>query len=191
VFFIFLAFMKPTFLQTPRRESWTTYFFRKIMNWMPTYFGTGGTVIFVASDWQEIHLRLRLNWRTVNYVRTIFGGSFFAAADPFYMLMLLKNLGKDYVVWDKSAAIRFKRPGKTTLYAKFAIDENLLQSLREKVAQEAEIEHTFLVQWVDKNGIVYAEIDRLCYIAQKSFYEAKMAQRQKEKQQVSLSLDNS
>ncbi|HAI74688.1 MAG TPA: DUF4442 domain-containing protein, partial [Microscillaceae bacterium] len=73
----------------------------------------------------------------------------------------------------------------------FAIDENLLQSLREKVAQEAEIEHTFLVQWVDKNGIVYAEIDRLCYIAQKSFYEAKMAQRQKEKQQVSLSLDNS
>jgi hypothetical protein len=100
--------MKPEFLKTIKKESWKSWWFRLLMNWYPMYFGTGGKILFWAADSTEVHLRLRLNIWSYNYVGTIFGGSMFSAADPFYMVMLLKVLGNDYVVWDKAANIRFK-----------------------------------------------------------------------------------
>lgn len=68
--------------------------------------GYGSPSDYIASDWRELHLKLPLTWRTRNYVGTIFGGSMFAALDPVYMVMLIKALGRDYVVWDKAATIR-------------------------------------------------------------------------------------
>nr|WP_298607956.1 DUF4442 domain-containing protein [uncultured Spirosoma sp.] len=56
------------------------------------YFGTGGKILFWSSDWREVHVRLRRNIWTYNYVGTIFGGSMFSATDPFYMVMLLRIL---------------------------------------------------------------------------------------------------
>ena len=41
-----------------------------------------------------------------------FAGSLFAMTDAFYMLMLMANLGRDYIVWDKAASIRDRKPGK-------------------------------------------------------------------------------
>jgi acyl-coenzyme A thioesterase PaaI-like protein len=165
--------MKPDFLITDKKESFATWGFRILMNWYPMYFGTGGKILFWAEDHKELHLRLRLNMWTYNYVGTIFGGSLFAAADPFYMLMLIKALGPKYVVWDKSASIRFKKPGKTTLYAKYKITEEDFRIIKDSVTGKGEVTHNFVVQWVDKSQTVYAEIERQCYIANKEFYQEK------------------
>ena len=62
----------------------------------------------------EVRVKIPLNWKTRNGVGTIFGGSLYAAVDPIYMTMLIKLLGPDYLVWDKSAAIRFLKPGRGT-----------------------------------------------------------------------------
>jgi acyl-coenzyme A thioesterase PaaI-like protein len=148
------------------------------MNWYPMYFGTGGKILFWAGDSTELHLRLRLNIWTYNYVGTIFGGSLFAASDPFYMLMLFKALGSKYVVWDKSANIRFKKPGKTTLYAKYKITEEDFDRIKSIVVEKGETTHNFLIQWMDKDQVVYAEIERQCYIADKEFYKKKISTRE-------------
>jgi acyl-coenzyme A thioesterase PaaI-like protein len=165
--------MRPTFLSTDKKESFTSWKFRTLMNWYPMYFGTGGKILFWAGDSTELHLRLKLNVWTYNYVGTIFGGSLFAAADPFYMLMLFKALGPKYVVWDKSANIRFKKPGKTTLYAKYKITEEDFTMIKAAVVEKGETTHNFIIQWMDKDQLVHAEIERQCYIAEKEFYQKK------------------
>ena len=66
-------------------------------NLFPAFRGTGGRVRFVSSDFREVSVELPLNWRTRNYVGTIFGGSLYACVDPFYMIMLIQTLGPDYV----------------------------------------------------------------------------------------------
>ena len=102
-----------------RRDVWK-------FNLFPAYRGTGGRLVYIADDWSEVRIRLRLTWRTRNYVGTLFGGSLYGAVDPLYMVMLMHRLGPEYVVWDKSASIRFRRPGRGTLYATFRIDDDEL-----------------------------------------------------------------
>lgn len=91
-------------------------------NLFPAYWCTGARITYLADDFREVRVRLPLNWRTRNYVGTIFGGSMYAAVDPVYMIMLIHNLGPEYEVWDKAASIRFREPGRDTLRARFVLD---------------------------------------------------------------------
>jgi acyl-coenzyme A thioesterase PaaI-like protein len=92
-------------------------------NFFPAFRGTGARVTYIADDNREVRVELPLNWRTRNYVGTIFGGSLYGAVDPHYMIMLIKILGPEYIVWDKAATIRFKKPGRGTLYARGREDD--------------------------------------------------------------------
>jgi hypothetical protein len=111
-------------------------------------------------------------------VGTIFGGSLFSAGDPFYMLMLLRVLGKQYVVWDKSASIQFRKPGRQTLYARLELIAEQIEHIRQEVLANGKMEQTFTLQWVGANGVVHAQIERLCYIADRQFYEQRKNDRQ-------------
>jgi acyl-coenzyme A thioesterase PaaI-like protein len=104
-------------------ESWQTRAHRQAYNFFPAFRGTGARLTYIADDWHEVRIKLPLSWRTRNYVGTIYGGSMYAAVDPWYMIMLIRLLGPQYIVWDKAATIRFRKPGRGTLYARFAIEE--------------------------------------------------------------------
>ena len=112
-------------------ESFATKIDRLKFNLFPAYRGTGARVIYISDDYREIRVKIPLSWRTRNYVGTIYGGSMYGGIDPIYMLMLIKNLGRNYIVWDKSAAIRFKRPGKETLFAEFLLTEDELNEIKQ------------------------------------------------------------
>lgn len=146
-------------------ESLQTRLTRWGFNLYPAYRGTGAWIIYIASDWREIRVKLPLSWRTRNYVGTIFSGSMYAAVDPMYMIMLIKNLGPDYIVWDKAASIRFKRPGKETLFARFLLDEEELISIRAALEHESSINRAYQVDLVDRQGIVHAEVKKIIYIS--------------------------
>lgn len=169
--------MLPDFLQTQRSESRQSKFFRWGMNCFPVIFGTGVKIMFMSSDWHEVHIRLGINIWSRNYVGTIYGGSLFSAADSFYMIMLSKIFGKDFVVWDKAAAIRFKRPGTERIYAKFLLTEEQVADIKSQVEQKGEIDFMLHVNWLNKDGKVIAEIDRTMYAATKTFYKEKLAKR--------------
>ena len=154
-------------------ESWRTWWFRTVMNIYPMFLGTGGKIVSISADWRDVKVDLPMSWWSKNYVGTIFGGSMFAASDPFYMLMLIHNLGKDYVVWDKAASIRFRRPSKERITTNFVLSEQTLEEIKEKVATFGEIDFPFLVQWLNKEGKLVSEIERTLYIADKEFYKQK------------------
>ncbi|HTL97830.1 MAG TPA: DUF4442 domain-containing protein [Holophagaceae bacterium] len=149
-------------------ESFRTRWFRWMTNLWPCYRGTGGRVSFVAADWSEIRVKLRLSWRTRNYVGTIFGGSLYASVDPFFMLMLIKRLGPDFIVWDKAASIRFRKPGKTTLTAIMRIDDAELAEVRRLLELEPKLDRTYRVELMDAEGVVHAEVDKVVQIRRKA-----------------------
>jgi len=136
---------------------WSFYFFA-------CYRGTGARLRYIAPDWSEIRLDLPLSWRTRNYVGTIFGGSIYAAVDPIYMLMLIRRLGRDFVVWDKAATIQFKKPGKETLHARFEIRDEELAAIRTALESQRSVDRTYSVELADGSGMVCATIEKVIYI---------------------------
>lgn len=148
-----------------------------IFNVWPALVGTGGRVTHASEDWTELDVRLPLTWRTRNYVGTIFGGSIYAATDPYAMLMLIRQLGDDYVVWDKGAQISFKRPGTETLYAEFRIPAELVAELRERVDRENKLDWTYSLDLKDASGRLYARVDKRLYIARRDWYEERQRRR--------------
>ncbi len=147
------------------RESLRTRLFRWAFNLWPCFRGTGARVAFIAADWSEIRVRLPLSWRTRNYVGTIFGGSLYAGVDPFYMLMLIHRLGPAFVVWDKAASIRFRKPGRSTLSATFRVDEAEVAEIRRLLREQPKVDRTYTVDLRDADGVVHAEIQKVVHIS--------------------------
>ena len=148
-------------------ESFATRLQRHGFNLFPAYFGTGARVVYIASDWREVRIELPLSIRSRNYVGTLFGGSMYAAVDPIQMIMLMKNLGPGYVVWDKAASIRFLRPGRETLSAVFRLDEAELDAIRAALATARSIDRVYGVELVDGRGRACARVEKTIYVARK------------------------
>ncbi|HEV7920761.1 MAG TPA: DUF4442 domain-containing protein [Thermoanaerobaculia bacterium] len=149
-------------------ESFATRRLRWLFNFFPAYRGTGARVSYIAADYREIRIRLPLSLRTRNYVGTIFGGSMYASVDPMYMIMLIRILGPEYVVWDKAAAIRFRKPGRSTLYATFRLEDAELEAIRAATAAGNAVNRTYTVTLVDAEGVVHAEVEKVIYIKRKT-----------------------
>jgi hypothetical protein len=148
----------------PMPESFHSRLLRWKFNFIPAYRGTGGRVLFITSDLREVRVKLPLNVRTRNVVGTIFGGSMYGAVDPIFMIMLMRNLGRGYVVWDKAATIQFRRPGRSTLYATFRLDDAELNAIREITAGGEPVDRLYHVDLVDAAGVVHASVEKTIYI---------------------------
>lgn len=148
-------------------ESLQTRVFRWGMNVFPCYWGTGARITYIAANYQEVQVTLPLSWRTRNYLGTIFGGSMYGAIDPVYVLMLIKRLGPHYVVWDKAAAIRFRKPGRTCLYARFTIGDDEIDAIKAELQQAHAIDRVYQVDLRDRDGMVHASAEKTIYIRRK------------------------
>jgi acyl-coenzyme A thioesterase PaaI-like protein len=148
-------------------ESWRTRLSRWGFNWFPVYRASGARVDYIASDWREVRVRLPLSWRTRNYVGTIFGGSMFSAVDPILMVMLIRLLGPDYLVWDREATIRYLKPGRSTLYAQFVLPEELTEAIRADVARLRKVDRVFTIDLSDADGVVHATCIKTLYVRRK------------------------
>ena len=137
-------------------------------NLFPAYRGTGARITYLAGDWAEVRVRIPLSWRTRNYVGTIFGGSMYGAVDPVYMLMLIKRLGPEYIVWDREATIRFLRPGRSTLYARFVVSDEEIADIRARLPASGDRQdRRYVVELVDEGGEVHATVEKVLYIRRK------------------------
>lgn len=130
--------------------------------------GAGIRAHWLDDDMRSVDVVMKLRFWNVNYVGTHYGGSLYSMADPFYMLMLLHNLGPDYIVWDKAATIRFRKPGKGTVRAQFRMTEADLADIRSKLQTQEKYEPTFRVNITDEAGDVVAEVEKLIYIRKKA-----------------------
>jgi len=142
-------------------------------NFHPAFRGTGGRVVHVAKDLRHIRIRLALNWKTRNIVGSLYGGSLFAITDGAHPMMLMAALGDNYIVWDKAASIRYRKPGYTTLYGDFVLRKEEIAEIRAALLEVPELERTFLVELKDDQGTVHTIVERTVYIAEKNYYRQK------------------
>lgn len=142
--------------------------FRWAINWFPAYRGTGGRVTHISDDWRAWRIKVPLNWRTRNYVGTTYGGSMYGAVDPILMLAYLRILGPDYIVWDKAASIRFRRPGRSTLYATIRIPEHEVAEVKRLCAEQPKVDRTYTVELADDEGVVHCQVEKVLHFRLKS-----------------------
>lgn len=142
--------------------------FQFILNVYPPYLGTGIHVVRIAPDYREILVEMKLRWYNRNYVRTHFGGSLYAMTDPFFMLMLLQILGKDYIVWDRKATIDFIRPGRGRVQAHFLITDQQIADIISKTADGSKHQPQFLVDITDTAGERVAQVTKTLHIRRKA-----------------------
>ena len=141
---------------------------RHLMNIWGPFRGAGIRVREIAPDWRRVKVELRMRFNNRNYVGTHFGGSLFAMADPFYMLMVMHNLGRDYIVWDKAGAVRFLKPGRGTVTADFELTEAMLEDVRAKAVPGVKYEPTYSVDVRDAEGTVVATVEKTLHIRRKA-----------------------
>jgi hypothetical protein len=144
------------------------------LNWSPMYRRSTAKIIYVSADLLQVKMKLPISWRNKNYMNSIFGGSIYASVDPVPMFQLINIIGDHYVVWDKAATIKFKKPAKENLYAEFLYSEKELTEIKQLVERDKEIEIVKLVKLTNKSSTqVYCEIEKIIYIANKEFYKNK------------------
>jgi hypothetical protein len=140
---------------------------RRWINFWPPFLGAGIRIRHIAPDMKAVDVEMKLRWWNANYVGTQFGGSLFAMIDPFYMLMLMANLGRDYIVWDKAASIRYRKPGKGRVRAEFRLSESQIEDIREKLKTLPKYEPVFSVEIRDEADVVVAEVEKLLHVRKK------------------------
>ena len=154
--------------------------FKHGFNLSPMYRRSTGRVTWVSEDLSHITIKLPINYKNRNYVNSIFGGSMFSSVDPIPMVQLINILGEDYVVWDKSAEVYFKRPARETLYADFIYSDEEIEAIKKDVEENKEITITKNTQLMDKDkSKVFCEVRKTIYIADKLFYKSKRAKSKK------------
>ena len=140
---------------------------RRMLNIWPPFLFSGISILEISRDFRYARVRLKKKMLTSNYVGTLFGGSLFAMTDPFYMVMVLKNLGKEYIVWDKRSEIEYVSPGKSTVYAEFHLSDEELNEIKREVATAGKYLKWFEVDIKSADGTVVAIVKKQIYVRQK------------------------
>ncbi len=143
------------------------HWFKFLLNIYPPYLATGIVIRHVSPDYSRMTVQMKMHWYNRNYVGTHFGGSLYAMVDPFYMLMLIRILGKGYIVWDKSARIDFIKPGKGTVTARFQVDRALIDKIVAETAEGRKYLPELTVDITDETGETVARVFKTLHIRRK------------------------
>ncbi len=139
----------------------------RIMNFYPPYLGAGVRVKLTDEERRIFRVTMPLNLFNKNYVGVHFGGSLYSMVDPFFMLILMNKLGRDYIVWDKKAEINFKRPGKGKVWASFEISEERVLEIKKEVNLKGKLEPIFEVDIKDEENRTVASVKKTLWVKKK------------------------
>lgn len=140
----------------------------KLWNLWPPFLFTGIKIQKYTEDFRSISVKLKLRFWNANYVGTQYGGSIFSLSDAFYMVMLMRNLGPEYTVWDKTATIHYLKPGRTDLFAAFTLNEEDLTQIQTTLQTQKSMLWNRQVEIKDANGMIVATVDKEIYIRKKN-----------------------
>ena len=140
----------------------------KMINWYPPYIGAGIKLKKVNQDKTRMEVELRKTWFNKNLFGTHFGGSLYAMCDPFYVFIVHNYLGKGYIVWDKSAEIKFIKPATGKVSAIFEISQEKLLQLKGEVDSTGKHTVFFDAKITDEDNEVVAKVRKEIYMRKKS-----------------------
>jgi len=140
---------------------------KRLMNWYGPYFGAGIRVEHIADNWQSVTVSMKQHWYNSNAVGTHFGGSLYAMVDPHYMLMLMRILGPQYIVWDKAASIDFIKPGRGKVSATMTVSDEEIERIQQATAGGEKDLPVYQLVITDESGEIVAKVDKTLYIRKK------------------------
>jgi hypothetical protein len=143
-------------------------FLKLLINVYPPYWGTGISLKSISPDYREICVQMKMRWYNRNYVKTHFGGSLYAMTDPFFMVMLIHILGKEFTVWDKAAHIDFIKPSQGTVTARFLITEEQIKNIMRYTSDGQKYLPEFPVDIENEVGETVARVVKTLYIKKKA-----------------------
>lgn len=145
---------------TPFKAKW-------MMNFYPPLLVNRIFVKSISSDFRKVNVRIKKSWLNINLQGTIFGGTIFSAADPFYALMywqVFKQKGYKCEAWLKSAEIDYLKPGTTDLDLVFELTELDIEEALKELALKGRFQKTHLIEMINTNGEVCAQVKTLVYL---------------------------
>lgn len=140
---------------------------KALISLWPPFWALGIKLDKCSDDFRHLETIMKLHWYNVNYVGVHFGGGIYVMADPFYMLMLIKNLGNDYIVWDKAASIEFKKPGLGVLRATFTFTAEELNYIRQQADEHHNYTFDKIVNIVNEHQCIVATVTKTLYVRRK------------------------
>lgn len=151
--------------------------FKYGFNFSPMYRRSTGRIRQVSRDLLKVEVEIPLSYKNRNYVGAIFGGSMLSATDPIYMIQLMHILGDQYVVWDKSATIKYRRPARENINATFEFSEDEILTIKNQVSEQNEIDLVKKLNILNTRDEVVAQLEKTIYIASKTYYKKKQLAR--------------
>jgi len=140
----------------------------KKVNIYPPYLGMGIRVRSFSEDFTRFEIELRMRWYNRNLFGTHFGGCLYSMCDPFFVFILTMNLGKNFIVWDKSAGIEFLKPAKGTILGIFEISLDQIEEIRREVETLGKNTYHFEADLKDERGVAVARVSKEVYVRSKS-----------------------
>jgi acyl-coenzyme A thioesterase PaaI-like protein len=141
--------------------------FKFLLNIYGPYLGAGVKIEYISNDWYTIRVSMKQRWYNTNAVGVHFGGSLYSMVDPHLMLMHMQLLGKDYIVWDKSASIDFVRPGKGRVYTEFSLVREDIDTAIKHTEDGKPYEPSFEIYVRNEHDKVVARIQKQLHIRKK------------------------
>ncbi|MBU6246739.1 MAG: DUF4442 domain-containing protein [Xanthomonadaceae bacterium] len=138
--------------------------FRHLINLWPPFLFNSIRVRSIAPDWSEARVALRLRPWNRNYVGTQFGGNLFAMTDPFWMMLAMHRLGREYIVWDKAGAIDFIAPGREDVHAVFSMPDHAVAAMRAEAAGGGKVLRWFEADITTAGGELVARVRKQLYV---------------------------
>ena len=156
-------------------ESFNTKLLKYAVNFMPVFRATGAWITHIRDDMRLVKLKLPLNLKTKNPFGTMCGGNIYSSVHGIYSFILMKNLGNNYVVLDKSATVRFLKPGRGTLFAQFELSDLELNEVKKLVEQNGKTDRQYLIELKDKYGVVCSDVISTIHIKKKDYKKNRYA----------------
>jgi hypothetical protein len=88
--------------------------------------------------------------------------------DPWWAILVLENLGRDYIVWDKAAEIEFVEAVKEPVYAEFRLEPQLIDELRAAAAAGDKVLRWMPIDVCTAAGTVVARVRKQIYVRRKA-----------------------
>ncbi|MEM0991504.1 MAG: DUF4442 domain-containing protein [Bacteroidota bacterium] len=139
----------------------------RLLNWYPPFLGAGIRIASTSKDFTRFVVQMKSRWYNRNIFGTHFGGSLYAMCDPFFVFILIANLGENYVIWDKSAVIHFRKPGKGTMTAVFEIPSERIAAIQTEMQQKTKATFWFTAEVKNEEGLVIAAVEKEIYVRRK------------------------
>ena len=151
----------------------TPHLLKLRLNTYAPYIGAGIKIDHISLDQGLCVVSMELTTLNKNIVGTQFGGSLYSMVDPFYMLMLMHQLGSNYVVWDKSSHIDFIAPGNSKVTARMKIPSTEVITIQELAKDGEAVFREYKVDIVDDQQKLIATVTKTLYIRLRKYSKSK------------------